>query len=308
MKIIEEPSQWMDYLPLITLSLCSSNHLDSKVNSTQATFALDPLFPGQLFESPLSDFDVRNDIHLHNMTLYLEFIRPIHPRPQFKDYHINPHLINCTRVYLWKATKSSAIDNKYIGPLKVLYKGETHWNVKQKGRRIKVSINRLKAVYDLPAHHLLDDPESTDSDRESQSEEDETYNSQYSTCNTQLQNFSSDHESLAFSEDNIMDRDDISPYAHYPNFPEDSCLFSDDTTCRSTFEVFVFFILSRGVKFRPIFLFLLFYLFIVLFIFWNNSISISYFASNILHDASVYVTLTYAYRIYLLYAISIDII
>ena len=56
------------------------------------------------------------------------------------------------------------LDTKHIEPLKVLYKGETYWNVQYKGRSIKVAINRLKAVYDLAAHLLLNDHECTDSD------------------------------------------------------------------------------------------------------------------------------------------------
>ena len=54
----------MTYLPLIALSLHIAVHSDAKVSSSQTAFALDPLLPGQFFETPSADFDTRNDMHL----------------------------------------------------------------------------------------------------------------------------------------------------------------------------------------------------------------------------------------------------
>ena len=115
-------------------------------------FSFGPPVTRTIFRIPLTDFDARNDVHLHNMSSYLQYIGPIHSRPQFKDNYISPDLIECTRVHLrHKISNNSALDTKYIGPLKVLYKGNTYWNVQYNGQSVKVSINRLKAAHYLPA-------------------------------------------------------------------------------------------------------------------------------------------------------------
>ena len=55
-RTTERPNQWMDYLPLVTLSVSTWIHLDTKVSATQAAFALDPLLPGQFLKPQLQIF------------------------------------------------------------------------------------------------------------------------------------------------------------------------------------------------------------------------------------------------------------
>ena len=120
----------------------------------------------------------------------------------------------------------------YIGPLKVIYKGMTYWNIQYKGRSITSQQTTLKSLMTCPCNYsLMAIIMSTDADHAPHSEEeDEASVLQYSTGESQLQISSSDQEPSGSSEDDLLSDATLFPYAEVLNFPRESCPLSDHCT------------------------------------------------------------------------------
>lgn len=145
-------SNWVDVLPLVLLGIRSSFKEDLQASSAELTYGEPLRLPGEFFSptvpeaTDISEFTSR----LRSMTTRL---RPIPTtRHDTKKTFVYKDLATTSHVFLRDDSLRGALQPPYSGPYEVLNRTEKTFDILYKGKKVTVSIDRLK-----PAH-ILSDP------------------------------------------------------------------------------------------------------------------------------------------------------
>jgi len=142
-------AHWAEALPLVLLRIRSAWKEDLQASSAELVYGSPLRLPGEFFApSPsectdVTDFASRLKVHIGKL-------RPIpasrHAAPStfiFKDLATTSH------VFLRHGALRGALQAPYVGPYRVLHRGDKTYTIKVQGTAKTVSIDRLKLAYIL---------------------------------------------------------------------------------------------------------------------------------------------------------------
>ena len=105
---------WVDHLPLIMISLHVTQRDDGQLSPAEVVYGSSLTLPADLI-TPSSERIEHNALdYLHCVKAHMQNVHPImtrHNRRNNKDYHRDPALDNCTKVFLKKMNKTGLQDN-----------------------------------------------------------------------------------------------------------------------------------------------------------------------------------------------------
>jgi hypothetical protein len=140
---------WTEALPLVLLGIRSAWKEDLNASAAELVYGSPLRLPGEFFApSPsactdVTDFAARLQVHIGKL-------RPVpasrHAAPStfiFKD------LATASHVFLRQGALRGALHAPYVGPYKVLHRGDKTYTIEVQGAAKVVSIDRLKPAYVL---------------------------------------------------------------------------------------------------------------------------------------------------------------
>ena len=141
-----DPTNWVDKIPLIMLSLRSATRADGQPAPAQVLYGCNLRLPIDLL--------VKNDSkRLYDVSQYtdklivdMQAVGPIMTRQCHRPSYVDPHLSTCKYVFVRNEVKRP-LRPAYNGPFKVLERHDTYFKINLHNRIDNVHIQRLKAAY-----------------------------------------------------------------------------------------------------------------------------------------------------------------
>lgn len=141
LKAQQNPSAWMDSLPLVLLGIRTALKEDSQATAAERT---NIRLPGEFFSSSDSSAPIDPSDYLSRLKKHMQQIRPAPPRSADRPSHVSEALLSCTHGH---DAVRKPLQPPYDGPYKVLKRMDKHFMIDINGRKDTVSLDRLK-----PAH------------------------------------------------------------------------------------------------------------------------------------------------------------
>ena len=141
---------WVDRLTLIMLSLHIVQHDDGQSSIAEIVYGSNLTLPADLI-TPSSENVEHNTLdNSHRLKEHMQNVRPIithHNTAAGKNYHRDPKLNTCTKVFLRKINKTGLQDN-YLGPFDVVARSEKCFAVRlSNGKVANVTVERVKPCF-----------------------------------------------------------------------------------------------------------------------------------------------------------------
>jgi len=140
---------WSETLLLVLLGICSAWEEDLKASSAELVYGSPLQLPGEFFTPSSSE---RTDVtdFASQLKVHIGKLRPIpasqHAAPStfiFKD------LATASHVFLRHGALQGALQAPYVGPYRVLHRGDKTYTIEVQGAAKTVSIDRLKLAFVL---------------------------------------------------------------------------------------------------------------------------------------------------------------
>src|SRR5699024_2356303 len=143
LKAREDPSSWVQHLPLILLGLRSSFKEDLKASAAELVYGTTLRLPGDYFVKPdivlpPSDFVE----HLRFKVGQLQHCQP--RRPSERPVFVFPEMEKATHVFLRQGGAPRPLCPPYSGPHKVIQRDDKFFKIDLNGKEDRVHIDRLK--------------------------------------------------------------------------------------------------------------------------------------------------------------------
>lgn len=149
-------SQWTLSLPTVLLGLRAAIRADTSHSIAQMVYGTHIRLPGEFFDPPITKSDPETFTTLQN---YMGALKPVKSSTKSNQkFFVNKDQNSCSHVFLRIDRVKKALEPPYEGPIPVLNKNEKYFTVKNRGREVNISIDRLK-----PAYLLKTDEELTSS-------------------------------------------------------------------------------------------------------------------------------------------------
>ena len=147
---MDDPTNWTDHLPLILLALRSQYKPDLKATSAEAVYGCTLRLPHDMvdgsLEEPAQSATVLPDYirRLRNTMSQMTYTPPRLPK---QNSYVDPHLQECTHVFVRVDRHKPPLRHPYEGPFRVHKRKNKYFHINRNGRYDKVSVDRLKAAY-----------------------------------------------------------------------------------------------------------------------------------------------------------------
>lgn len=146
---------WTESLPLVLLGLRTTWKPELQSSVAEMVYGETLRVPGEFLNPSNSPTDPADFVD--RLRSHISRLRPIpasrHSRP---DVFVHRNLAVCTHVMLRTDSLRAALQPPYTGPHPVLSRSDKTFDILLKGRRVTVSIDRLKPAY------FIDDPASSE--------------------------------------------------------------------------------------------------------------------------------------------------
>ena len=150
-RALPDPNQWVTQLPFLVLTLnnvtCDINHY----SAFQHTFGQPANLPGTMLFP--SDITTSPQVDWFQTAAFAEIMshhhRDARPLPNNRPYR-EVALDTCSRVWVRNNAPDNSLSPLYKGPFDVVARHDKYFTIDCAGRLDNVSVDRLKAFYELP--------------------------------------------------------------------------------------------------------------------------------------------------------------
>ncbi|KAH8344971.1 hypothetical protein KR084_008388, partial [Drosophila pseudotakahashii] len=144
-------TDWYNRVPIVLLGLRATLKTDINASPAEMLYGTTIRLPGDLFES--TRIEDCNSYFVKNLRNIMTQLQPLQTSDHAttRTSFVHKHLQTSSHVFIRDDTVRSPLKAPYDGPYPVLHREDKFFDVEVKGKRLRVSIDRLK-----PAH-LPDD-------------------------------------------------------------------------------------------------------------------------------------------------------
>lgn len=150
-------SSWVTELPTVLLGLRTAIRSDTGISAAEMTY-------GTTLRLPADYYDIRTNLEIDSSHEYVCKLRDTIRKYQSlairqnKNQHIfiHPDLEKCDYVFVRNDAVRKPLQPTYDGPFRVLNRDKKVYYIQMSGRKVRISIDRLK-----PAYYIRDDSETT---------------------------------------------------------------------------------------------------------------------------------------------------
>ncbi len=147
LKAHDNPSAWMDSLPLVLLGIRTALKEDVGATAAEMVYGTTIRLPGEFFMPAANPSSVDSSDYVSQLKTHMQQIRPSQPRTTSRKSHVSEILSTCTHVFIRHDAVRKPLQPPYDGPYPVLKRTDKHFTIDIRGRHDTVSLDRLK-----PAH------------------------------------------------------------------------------------------------------------------------------------------------------------
>lgn len=141
-----DPAHWSDKLPLILLGLRTAIREDSNCSVAEMVYGQPLRVPGEFFEHQTAETN-RSDF-VKSLRRVVHNIKPIENVHHSKQRVFVPNdLATCKAVFVRVDTVKRPLQHPYEGPYEVIERDDKTMVVLMKGKKQRISIDRLKPAY-----------------------------------------------------------------------------------------------------------------------------------------------------------------
>lgn len=149
-KAQDDPENWLEYLPLVLLSLRTCVKQDSHVSPAEMLYGEPLRLPADLVLTPWDGIVPCGEAFVDTLRKRMRSITPTASRSLGKHATFLPeNLLTCERVFLRKDGCTVGMSPPYEGPYKVLRRSRRTVTLDKSGRPLTVSVDRVKPAADL---------------------------------------------------------------------------------------------------------------------------------------------------------------
>ena len=139
---------WLDYLPLVLLSLRTAIKADSEVCPAEMLYGTSLTLPADFFSTSCSVPESTSPVFVQRLKEAMRRLKPIPTRfPSPSHVYIPADLMTANKVFLRHDAVRKPLQAPYDGPYDVLKRSAKYFLINVNGRSTTVSVDRLK-----PAH------------------------------------------------------------------------------------------------------------------------------------------------------------
>lgn len=148
-----DTTNWSDMLPMVLMGLRTTHKEDINASPAEMLYGTSIKLPGELFDQTKHD-DIPTDF-VKELRDIMNKLRP----PQTANHSNNKsfvqrELAHCTHVFLRDDTVRPPLKRPYDGPYEIINRNNKNFDIKIKGKIVKVSIDRVKAAFLPDQEHV----------------------------------------------------------------------------------------------------------------------------------------------------------
>lgn len=144
-----EEDRWTDNLPWVMLGIRSAWKEDIKATSAELVYGTTLRLPGEYLSPPTSTPDSTSE-YVSRLRQRLQMLRPTRPtRHGQKDVFVFKDLATCSHVFVRHDAVRTPLQQPYDGPYEIIARHEKYFTILRIGKRVVVSIDRLKPAFIL---------------------------------------------------------------------------------------------------------------------------------------------------------------
>ena len=141
------PTHWVDNLPLVLLALKAQYKEDLRCTSAEMMFGQTLRLPGELLDPPKATHLPDPQNYVQSLRNYLSTKTYTPPRiPNNNTDKLDKDLNTCTHVYVRIDAVKPSLTRPYLGPFKIIKRSKKYFTLNLNGKVDSVSIDRLKAA------------------------------------------------------------------------------------------------------------------------------------------------------------------
>ena len=143
----DNPTNWVDNLPLVLLALRTQYKEDLKCTPAEMTFGTTLRLPGELIDPPKAAHFPQPQTYVENLREFLSTFTYTPPRiPNNNKDKLDKNLETCTHVYVRIDAVKPSLTRPYTGPFRVLKRSPKYFILDINGKHDRVSVDRLKVA------------------------------------------------------------------------------------------------------------------------------------------------------------------
>ena len=147
LKAQQNPSSWMDSLPLVLLGIRTALKEDIHFTAAEMVYGTSLRLPGEFFVSSPNTTLPDPSSYTSRLKSSMQQIRPSPPHTNTRESHVSDVLSTCTHVFVRHDAVRKPLQPPYDGPYPVLERQSKYFTLDINGHHKTVSVDRLK-----PAH------------------------------------------------------------------------------------------------------------------------------------------------------------
>lgn len=140
-----DPIHWSEQLPLILLGIRTTVKEDLKHSPAEIVYGENLKLPGEFF-SESSDKAIDPANFVDQLRQNIQKLKPIPTRSATKAIYVPNSLDNCEYVFVRVDRVKTGLQSPYEGPYLVIKKCRKFFIIDQKGKQVKISVDRLKSA------------------------------------------------------------------------------------------------------------------------------------------------------------------
>ncbi|GBP30637.1 hypothetical protein EVAR_76181_1 [Eumeta japonica] len=154
--VCHENANWVESLPLVLLGIRSALKEDLQTTSAELLYGEPLRLPGEFLDEKV-DFDYTVDLTEFMSRLH-SIVRNLRPSPASRHSSkratfIFKDLATCSHVFLRDCTVGGSLKAAYTGPFEILQRKDKVFTILVNGKKVTVSIDRIKPAYILSTPH-----------------------------------------------------------------------------------------------------------------------------------------------------------
>lgn len=147
LKAHNNPTSWIDALPLVLLGIHTALKADTSTTAAEMVYGSTLRLPGEFFSSSSTISPVDPTNYVSQLKTHMQSLRPPIPRLAERNSQVDKALSTATHVFIRHDAMKKPLQHPYDGPYPIIKKFNKYFVISINGRKDSVSIDRLK-----PAH------------------------------------------------------------------------------------------------------------------------------------------------------------
>ena len=147
LKAQNNPSSWMDSLPLVLLGIKTALKEDTRATAAEMVYGTSLRLPGEFFTPSHKATVPDPSNYVSRLKSFMQQIRPTPPRLNRRKSYVSDALATCTHVFVRHDAVRKPLQAPYDGPYPVLQRKDKYFILNIKGQQNTVSKDRLKPAY-----------------------------------------------------------------------------------------------------------------------------------------------------------------